>query len=141
MSAVAMWFTNAGNNSIGRITVKGKVFNYTSTGIGEPADIVPGPDGAMWFTNHGNSSIGRMTTGVTPQITSFSPQSGPPGTTVTINGRNLSGATNVAFNGTPAPVISNSATQIVTTVPAGSTVGPITVTTPAGIAASTQPFT
>ena len=47
----ALWFTNAGNNSIGRITTAGVVTNYTGTGIDEPTSITTGPDGALWFTN------------------------------------------------------------------------------------------
>jgi streptogramin lyase len=64
----ALWFTNYGNNSIGRITTGGVVTNYTGTGISNPSGITIGPDGALWFTNAGNSfgqtgSIGRITTG------------------------------------------------------------------------------
>ena len=58
----ALWFTNANNNSIGRITTAGVVTNYTGTGIDAPRSITTGPDGALWFTNWYNSSIGRITT-------------------------------------------------------------------------------
>ena len=47
----ALWFTNTGNNSIGRITTAGVVTNYTGTGIDDPSAITAGPDGALWFTN------------------------------------------------------------------------------------------
>ncbi len=57
-----MWFTNNGNNSIGRITTSGTVTNYTGTGISGPNAIAAGPDGALWFTNDLNNSIGRITT-------------------------------------------------------------------------------
>ena len=117
------------------------VSNYTGTGVNVPQIIVPGPDGALWFPNHGSASVGRITTRVTPKINGFTPRSGAPGTTVTINGLNLSGATAVAFNGTAAPILSDSATQVVTQVPAGATGGTITVTTPAGTATSAKPFT
>jgi hypothetical protein len=40
-----------------------------------------------------------------------------------------------------ASVLSSSATQIVTTVPAGATTGPITVTNGNGSATSNTPFT
>jgi virginiamycin B lyase len=136
----ALWFTNGGNNSIGRITKHGVISNYTGTGIGGPADITTGPDGAMWFSNHDSSSIGRITTNVTPEITAITPTSGTPGTTVTIKGRNLSHATAVAFSGTTAPIISDSATKIVTQVPPNAGLGPITVTTNAGTVSSTQTF-
>jgi virginiamycin B lyase len=58
----ALWFTNYGNNSIGRVTTTGKVHLYTGAAIDEPYEITAGPDGALWFTNHGNNSIGRITT-------------------------------------------------------------------------------
>ncbi|MGA8725208.1 MAG: putative Ig domain-containing protein [Acidimicrobiales bacterium] len=61
----ALWFTNAGNNSIGRITTSGSLsafFNYATTLISGPYGITTGSDGALWFTNDDNS-IGRITTG------------------------------------------------------------------------------
>ena len=69
----ALWFTNAANNSIGRITTAGSVTNYTGPGISNPHAITAGSDGALWFTNlTGGSgcsthaapcgSIGRITT-------------------------------------------------------------------------------
>ena len=60
---------------------------------------------------------------------------------MTISGRNLSGATQVAFNGAAAVIVSNTATQIEATVPAGATTGRITVTTTAGTAISKKTFT
>jgi streptogramin lyase len=137
----AMWFTNNGTSTIGRITRSGAVTTYSGPGVNVPEIIVPGPDGAMWFANHGSASVGRITTRVTPKITKITPRAGAPGATVTITGINLSSATTVAFNGTAAPINSDSATQIVTQVPAGATAGPITVTTPAGTATSARPFT
>jgi hypothetical protein len=76
-----------------------------------------------------------------PTITSFSPTSGPVGTSVTINGTNFTGATSVKFNGVTATFIVNSATKITATVPTGATTGPISVTTPGGTATSTSNFT
>ena len=58
----ALWFTNSGNNTIGRITTTGLVTNYTAPGIDIPWGITLGPDGALWFTNLGNNTIGRITT-------------------------------------------------------------------------------
>ena len=107
----------------------------------KPEGIAAGPDGALWFTNYGNNSIGRITTKATPHISGHSPRSGPVGTTVTIKGVNLSGATGVAFNGTPATIVSDTWGQIVTVVPAGATTGHLTVTTPAGTATSKNKFT
>ncbi len=102
--------------------------------------------GKLTVTNNVTSaeSSGTFTVGgscVSPTITSFSPLSGPVGTSVTITGTNLTGATSVKFNGTAAIITSNTATQIVTTVPAGATTGPITVTTAGGTATSATNFT
>ena len=58
----ALWFTNAYNNSIGRITTSGAVSNFTGPSISSPSGIAAGPDGALWFTNVSNNSIGRITT-------------------------------------------------------------------------------
>ncbi len=76
----------------------------------------------------------------TPTITGFSPVVGAPGTVVTITGVDLAAATSVNFSGTPGAVSSNTATQIVVTVPAGATTGLITVVTPNGTATSSSNF-
>ncbi|WP_324680612.1 FG-GAP-like repeat-containing protein [Hymenobacter sp. GOD-10R] len=77
-----------------------------------------------------------------PTLTSFSPLNGPVGTRVTIMGTGLNGATAVRFNGTAASsFIVNSATSLTAVVAAGSTTGPVSVTTPSGTATSTTNFT
>jgi hypothetical protein len=78
-----------------------------------------------------------------PTILSFSPSSGPVGTSVTINGTGLSGTTAVKFGGVAASAFSvnPSGTQISTTVPSGAVTGKITVTTPGGTATSATNFT
>lgn len=66
-----------------------------------------------------------------PTITSFSPASGPIGTTVTIAGTNFSTtpANNIVYFGAVrSNVTSATITQLVVTVPAGATYQPITVT-------------
>jgi YD repeat-containing protein len=77
-------------------------------------------------------------------IISFSPSTGPIGTTVTIYGTAFSTTPSqdtVKFNGTTATVTSASATAVVVAVPSGATTGTITVTTSAGTATSTGSFT
>jgi hypothetical protein len=64
-----------------------------------------------------------------PTITSFTPASGPIGTTVTITGTNFGCTTAVKFNTTTATSFTlNSATSITATVPTGATTGKISVT-------------
>ena len=75
-----------------------------------------------------------------PVIGGFSPTNGNIGSTVTITGAGLAGATAVSFNGTAASVTSDTADEIVVTVPAGATSGPIFVTTSGGTTASSQSF-
>jgi IPT/TIG domain len=79
---------------------------------------------------------------VLPTITSFSPTSGPVGTSVTITGTNFTGATSVTFNNVAATTFNvNSATKITATVPSTATTGLIRVTTPGGTATSATNFT
>jgi uncharacterized protein (TIGR03437 family) len=75
-----------------------------------------------------------------PTITSFSPASGTPGTAVTIIGAHFAGATAVRFNGVAAVYNVISGTEIKTVVPAGSSTGKITVTSPAGTTTSASQF-
>ena len=91
----------------------------------------------------GGGGGGGGTTG-TATITSFSPASGPVGTSVVITGTNLTGATSVTFNNVPATTFTvNSATQVTATVPSGATTGKIAVTIPGagGTATSANDFT
>ena len=67
-----------------------------------------------------------------PAITSFSPTTGPVGTTVTITGKNFSAVPSentVKLNGFPATVTSSSTTQLVVIVPVGAKTGKFIVTT------------
>ncbi|MGB9148401.1 MAG: chitobiase/beta-hexosaminidase C-terminal domain-containing protein [Acidobacteriaceae bacterium] len=77
-------------------------------------------------------------------ILSFSPASGPVGTEVTITGSSFSASAQqdtVTIGGTAATVASATTTQLVTTVPAGASTGPISVTSPSGSATSSAVFT
>src|SRR5881409_319944 len=105
-----------------------------------PAGATSGPIGVT--TPDGTaSSAGSFTVINPPTITSFTPASGPVGTSVTISGTNFTGATAVLFNSVSASFTVNSATAITATVPAGATSGPIGVTTPDGTASSASSFT
>jgi hypothetical protein len=77
-----------------------------------------------------------------PTINSFSPSSGPVGTSVGISGTGFSGTTSVTFNATAATMFTvDSDVQITATVPIGATTGPITVTNTDGTATSSTSFT
>jgi IPT/TIG domain/FG-GAP-like repeat len=75
-----------------------------------------------------------------PAIASIAPSHGLVGTTVTVTGTHLDGATSVKLNGTAATFTAVSSSQLTFTVPAGATTGRVAVTTPGGTATSTQQF-
>ena len=76
-----------------------------------------------------------------PKVASFAPAAAPVGTTIMINGANLTGVSTVTFTGpvtvTPTAVL---ATSVKAVVPPGALTGPITVENPAGVATSTAIF-
>lgn len=87
--------------------------------------------------NYMNSTVGVLLNGNTvaaPALTAISPASGPVGTSITLTGTNLSGATAVSFNGTLATTFAVvNATTITATVPTGASTGSVTITTSGGI--------
>ena len=76
-----------------------------------------------------------------PLIYTLSPGQGLPGSTVTILGQNLSGASAVTFGGVPAISFSSSNGSVTATVPGAALTGHIAVTTPGGTATSTGIYT
>jgi len=88
-------------------------------------------------------SISRFTS-TQVSIIDFTPENGPVGTAVTINGTGFSATASqntVKFNGFTAVVSSATNTQLEVTVPGTATTGPISVTSPNGSATSTGSFT
>ncbi|HVN69046.1 MAG TPA: Virginiamycin B lyase [Candidatus Binatia bacterium] len=58
-----VWFTDPGNDVIGRITVRGKYKLQARAGAEVSDGITTGPDGALWFTTQESQpQIGRITT-------------------------------------------------------------------------------
>jgi hypothetical protein len=97
-----------------------------------------GQIGGAWF-NDGWKTF--QVWALPPTLSSFTPAGGPVGTSITITGSHLDGATAVTFNGTSATFTVDSDNQITAAVPSGAGTGPIAVTTPAGTAASSTSFT
>ncbi|HPS63557.1 MAG TPA: BNR-repeat neuraminidase N-terminal domain-containing protein, partial [Bacteroidales bacterium] len=75
-----------------------------------------------------------------PQITGLSATSGCVGSQLTINGTSLDLVSAVTIGGTPAAIVSKTATAVTVTVGTGTT-GYVTVTTVAGSDTSDDPFT
>ena len=74
------------------------------------------------------------------QAPTFSPASGPAGTSVTITGSGFSGATSVRFGELAARFTVNSSTQLTAIVPRAASTQPISVTTPGGYVLSATAF-
>jgi serine/threonine-protein kinase len=96
---------------------------------------------SVTVTTPGGSAAAGKFTYVTPPpaISAISPSSGTTdgGTTVTITGTNLTGATGVSFGGAAGTIISDSGAQVTVTSPGGKGTVNITVTTAAGTSAVT----
>jgi len=75
-----------------------------------------------------------------PGIVSFSPSSGAAGIKVTIHGSHFVGTKAVSFNGVCASFRVLNTGNIVATVPAGSTAGPLAVTNAGGTVKSAKSF-
>lgn len=74
----AVWFTNPGNATIGRITTAGEISEYSIPGPWDKtADygITVGPEGVFWITEQ-NGAVGRLT--VTGEVTQFVIPNPPP---------------------------------------------------------------
>jgi hypothetical protein len=111
--------------------------------------VVTVPAGAVTAPITVTTPLGTTTTtsvfvvGAPPIVTGLSPNGGEPGTTlVTVSGSRFTGATQVAFAGTPCAMFHVATDgEIDAIVPAGAASGPVTVTTPAGSGTSLQSFT
>ncbi len=90
----------------------------------------------------GGTATSTTTLAIPPSKITFSPKTGPVGTSVTIAGNTFTGATSVSFGGVVATafqVVSD--TQITATVPSGALTGPVSITTPGGTGTSSGSFT
>ena len=96
----------------------------------DPAGTVTGSI-AVAVTNHAVTA---------PTITGVSPSMGVAGGTATITGTNLTPLSAVRLNGIMATVVSSSSTAVTFTVPAQTTSGRISVSTPSGQAVSSEDF-
>jgi uncharacterized repeat protein (TIGR03803 family) len=88
---------------------------------------------------NGDGTIFSLDAGLGPFVQAV-PTTGRAGLNVRILGTDLTGASGVTFNGTPATFTVVSASLIRATVPAGATTGSIQVTTPGGVLTSNVVF-
>ena len=154
-----------GEGTIFQITLTGSLttlYSFCATGFpctggfDVDATLIQGTDGNLYGTSgeggstnnpacyFGASSDGcgtvfSLSLGLGSFVTTL-PHLGHVGAVVKILGTDLTGATSLRFNGTPAVFTVVSATEISTTVPAGATTGRVQVTTPGGALFSGGPF-
>jgi uncharacterized repeat protein (TIGR03803 family) len=140
------------NNSgtVFRITPAGAItalYNFCSKNDcadgSEPyGGLLQATDGNLCGTTQMGGTFGtvfKLSLGLAPFVKTL-PGSAVAGTTISILGTNLTGATGVTFNGTAAPFEVLAPSVIRATVPAGTTSGKIRVTTPTGTLSSNVPF-
>ncbi len=111
--------------------------------------VVTTPEGVARYEYDAVGNILRITTRRNSDVSGpvaillLDPNRGAPGTVVQIYGRGFASSpadNQLAFNGAAAVVTAATATSLVTTVPAGATTGPVTLTTPLGTALSADVF-
>lgn len=110
----------------------------------EVSNLLQATDGNIYGTlaGGGQYSFGevfRLSVGLGPFVEPL-PASGKVGAAISILGNNLTGASQVTFNGIDATFKVISATRIIAAVPAGATSGTIEVTTPSGTLSSNPQF-
>lgn len=133
--------TLAASNSTGLYLVADNAgYNAAPSTLALPAPIAT----SITNTNFRGAAFAPVAAVATtaPTITSFSPASGPVGTTVMVTGTNFTGATGATLNGTAVSgFMMMSVTSVMFNVPIGATTGLVAVTTPIGTATSTTSFT
>jgi YD repeat-containing protein len=139
--------TSGGHSSNGfPFTLNNGPVSYVYDDLGRLAAVIDVNGNAAEYSYDivGNIlSISRFTS-TQVSIIDFSPQNGPVGTVVTINGTGFSttpSQNTVKFNGITATVSSATNNQLQVAVPATATTGPISVTGPNGTATSSASFT
>ncbi|WP_165370512.1 ferritin-like domain-containing protein [Hymenobacter persicinus] len=134
-------FTGATAVTLGGLAVPYTVVSATTITVTLP---VTAATGALAVTTPGGTATSSTPFTVLPPastITSFSPQSGLPGTIVTLIGTNFTGATRVTLGGATTVFSVVNATTITLTVPATAQTGVFVVTTPGGTGSSATVFT
>jgi IPT/TIG domain-containing protein len=116
------------------LTFNGQVaspISWSDTQISANVPVTAASGPAVVTVNGINSNATVVFTVPAPYVSSFTPSGGTSGTQVTVHGTGfqpIQRDSRLTFNGTPATVTSWSDTQIVATVPTGSTTGPMLVT-------------
>ncbi len=143
---------NAGCGTVFQITTAGKfttLYNFCSQancadGSAPQGGLVQATNGTFYGTTYyggtdGLGTIYSLSVALSPFVKTL-PTSANTGTTIIIMGNNLTGTTQVLFNGVAANFTVVSNTEIKAIVPAGATTGTVTVVTPSGTLKSNVVF-
>jgi hypothetical protein len=120
------------------ISAQFTVVSATSITAIAPGGVTTGP---VAVTTPGGTAVSPSSYAVVakPTIASYTISAGASGTTVTITGTNLGGATGVNIGGIVATFSVTSANSITASIPPpGSSANIVTVTTPGGVATSSN---
>jgi uncharacterized repeat protein (TIGR03803 family) len=141
-----------GDGAVFKITAEGTLttlhsFDYFTDGNDPAAGLIQATNGSFYgltvggpnTTGCGCGTVFSLALGL-GHFVKTEPTSGIMGADVIILGNNLTGATNVSFDGTLAQFTVVSSSEIKTTVPSGATTGPVKVKTPSGTLTSNLNF-
>jgi len=135
-------FSSTTSVTVGGAAASFSVLSDTSIRITTPSR--PAGAATVVVTTVGGTASSTFTYLAPPALSTITPASGPTtgGTSVTISGSGMSGATGVTFGGEPGTVAATSDTSVTVTAPAGSA-GTVTValTTPGGTSSLTNAYT
>jgi hypothetical protein len=139
--------TSGGNTTTNVSLASQATINYAYDEAGRLKSIVNSLNNGAIYGYDAAGNITSITTkpATTVTISELTPNAGPVGSTVNIYGSGfsstLSSDTVTFHTNVNATITSATPTQLVATVPAGATTGPIKVTAPGGTATSSVPFT
>jgi uncharacterized repeat protein (TIGR03803 family) len=133
-----------GPNGAARTLVRFCVDRAVCGGAEPRAPLIQATDGKLYGTTSFagkdlDGTVFSLSVGLGPFLET-QPTSGKVGAGVNILGTNLTGATSVTFNGTPAVFTVVSGSLITATVPTGAASGEVQVVTPGGTLTSHVPF-
>jgi uncharacterized repeat protein (TIGR03803 family) len=119
-------------------------FQFSNDGLEPEGAMFQATDGSFFGVTNGGGAenqgvVFQLSTGLGPFVATV-PTSGKIGAQIIILGNNLTGATEVSFNGTPAAFTVVSSTEITAAVPSGATSGSIVVGTADGNLTSNVEF-
>ncbi|MGO9321043.1 MAG: IPT/TIG domain-containing protein [Solirubrobacteraceae bacterium] len=131
----------SGSNCSAIAGATGATYTLTASNVGSTIRV---QETASNASGSGSPAVSTQTADVisdAPTIAGFTPSSGITGSSVTITGTALTGATAVRFDGLTATFTVRSSTQIEATVPNGALAGTVSVTTPVKTGTSSAQFT